>query len=73
MTFAFTQFLLLIPIAFLNRQYYIGGCKALIQRAPNMDSLIALGSGAAILYGIYAIYRIGIGFGQMDMTRCMPI
>ena len=67
MTFAFTQFLLLIPIAFLNRQYYIGGCKALIQRAPNMDSLIALGSGAAILYGIYAIYRIGIGFGQMDM------
>ena len=67
MTFAFTQFLLLIPIVFLNRQYYIGGCKALIQRAPNMDSLIALGSGAAILYGIYAIYRIGIGFGQMDM------
>ena len=67
MTFAFTQFLLLIPIVFINRQYYIGGCKALIQRAPNMDSLIALGSGAAILYGIFAIYKIGIGFGRMDM------
>ena len=67
MVFAFTQFLLLIPIVFINRQYYIGGCKALIQRAPNMDSLIALGSGAAILYGIFAIYKIGIGFGRMDM------
>ena len=67
LVFAFTQFLLLLPIVFLNRQYYIGGAKALIQRAPNMDSLIALGSGAAIVYGIYAIYRIGIGFGQMDM------
>ena len=67
LVFAFTQFLLLIPIVFINRQYYIGGCKALIQRAPNMDSLIALGSGAAILYGIFAIYKIGIGFGRMDM------
>ena len=54
-------------VVFINRQYYIGGCKALIQRAPNMDSLIALGSGAAILYGIFAIYKIGIGFGRMDM------
>ena len=67
LVFAFTQFLLLIPIVFINRQYYIGGFKALIQRAPNMDSLIALGSGAAILYGIFAIYKIGIGFGRMDM------
>ena len=67
MTFAFTQFLLLIPIVYLNRQYYIVGFKTLWQRSPNMDSLIALGSSAAIVYGIYAIYKIGIGFGQMDM------
>ena len=67
MTFAFTQFLLLLPIVYLNRQYYIVGFKTLWQRSPNMDSLIALGSSAAIVYGIYAIYKIGIGFGQMDM------
>lgn len=67
MTFAFTQFLLLLPIVYINRQYYIVGFKTLWQRSPNMDSLIALGSGAAIVYGIYAIYKIGIGFGRMDM------
>lgn len=67
MTFAFTQFLLLLPIVYINRQYYIVGFKTLGQRSPNMDSLIALGSSAAIVYGIYAIYKIGIGFGQMDM------
>ena len=67
MTFAFTQFLLLLPIVYINRQYYIIGFKTLWQRSPNMDSLIALGSSAAIVYGIYAIYKIGIGFGQMDM------
>ena len=67
MTFAFTQFLLLLPIVYINRQYYIIGFKTLWQRSPNMDSLIALGSSAAIVYGIYAIYKIGIGFGRMDM------
>ena len=67
MTFAFTQFLLLLPIVYINLQYYIVGFKTLWQRSPNMDSLIALGSSAAIVYGIYAIYKIGIGFGQMDM------
>ena len=67
MTFAFTQFLLLLPIVYINRQYYIVGFKTLWQHSPNMDSLIALGSSAAIVYGIYAIYKIGIGFGRMDM------
>ena len=67
MTFAFTQFLLLLPIVYINRQYYFVGFRTLWQRSPNMDSLIALGSSAAIVYGIYAIYKIGIGFGQMDM------
>lgn len=59
--------MLLLPIVYINRQYYIVGFKTLWQRSPNMDSLIALGSSAAIVYGIYAIYKIGIGFGQMDM------
>jgi len=67
MAFAFTQFLLLIPIVFINRQYFKVGFKTLFQGSPNMDSLIALGSGAAMVYGIFAIYKIGFGLGHMDM------
>lgn len=62
-TFAFTQFLLTIPIVYVNRQYYINGFQALLRRSPNMDSLIAIGSSAAMLYGIAAIYFIGYGLG----------
>lgn len=65
--FAFTQFLLLIPIVIVNRKYYITGFKTLAKGSPNMDSLIAIGSGAAILYGIFAIYRIGYGLGHGNM------
>ena len=43
------------------------GYKTLFHGSPNMDSLIAIGSSAAIIYGIYAIYKIGIGFGHGDM------
>ena len=43
------------------------GFKTLLHGSPNMDSLIAIGSSAAIIYGIYAIYKIGIGFGHGDM------
>lgn len=70
-TFAFTQFLLLLPIAYVNRNYFIVGFKRLLKRTPNMDSLIAIGSGAAIAYGIYAIYMIGFGLGhnQIDMVE----
>ena len=67
MSFAFTQFLLLIPVVFINFKYYRMGFKTLFHGSPNMDSLIAIGSGAAIVYGIYAIYKIGIGFGHGDM------
>ena len=66
-TFAFTQFLLLIHVVFVNAKYYRMGFKTLFHGSPNMDSLIAIGSGAAIVYGIYAIFKIGIGFGHGDM------
>jgi len=66
-TFAFTQFLLLIPVVFVNEKYYRMGFKTLFHGSANMDSLIAIGSGAAIVYGIYAIFKIGIGFGHGDM------
>ena len=68
MTFAFTQFLLCLPILIVNRKYFTGGFKALWNRAPNMDSLIAIGSSAAVVYGVWAIYRIGWGLGHGDMA-----
>ena len=68
MSFAFTQFLFLVPVVFINFKYYRMGFKTLFHGSPNMDSLIAIGSGAAIVYGIYAIYKIGIGLGHGDMA-----
>ncbi len=65
--FAFTQFLLTIAIAFINQNYFIHGFKSLIKKRPNMDSLVAIGSTAAIIYGIYAIYQIGYGLAIQDM------
>lgn len=67
MNFAFTQFLLLVPILFINSHYYKTGFRTLFEGSPNMDSLVALGSGAAVVYGIYAIYKISYGLGHMDM------
>ena len=66
LTFAFTQFLLTLPIIYVNRKYYQTGFKTLLHLSPNMDSLIAIGSGAALVYGIFAIYRIGYGLGHGD-------
>lgn len=66
LTFAFTQLLLTLPIIYVNWKYYQTGFKTLFRGSPNMDSLIAVGSGAALLYGIFAIYRIGYGLGHGD-------
>lgn len=65
--YAFTQFLLCLPILYVNRKYYQVGFKTLAHGAPNMDSLIAIGSAAAMLYGVVAIYGIGYGLGIHDM------
>lgn len=66
-TFAFTQFLLLLPICYVNRKYFITGFHTLAKRAPNMDSLIAVGATAAIVYGIFAIFRMSYGLGHGDL------
>lgn len=66
-SFAFTQLLLTLPIVYVNRKYYQVGFKTLFHGAPNMDSLIAIGSGAAFVYGIFAIFRIGYGLGHNNM------
>lgn len=71
MNFALTQFLLLLPILYVNRKFFSVGFKTLAHRSPNMDSLIALGSGAALVYGIFAMYRIsyGLGYGEMAVVE----
>lgn len=67
LTFAFTQFLLLLPVVFVNFKFFRVGFKTLFHGSPNMDSLIALGSTASTVYGIVAIYRIGWGMGHGDV------
>jgi len=67
MIYAFTQFLLVIPVLIAGSHYFRAGFKNLYKLSPNMDSLIAIGSGAAFVYGIYAIYKIAWGFGHGDM------
>ena len=69
--FVFTQFLLTLPVLVLNRRFFINGLTSLFHRAPNMNSLIAVGSGAAVIYGVFALYRIGygLGHGQLDVVR----
>ena len=70
-TFAFTQLLLTLPIIYVNRKYFINGFKTLIHRAPNMDALIAIGSGAAFVHGVVTLYLIGyaLGHGNMDAAH----
>lgn len=65
--FAFTQFLLSLPIYIVNRKFFTNGFRTLWQMSPTMDSLVAIGSASALLYGIFAIYRISIGLGHGQM------
>ena len=65
--FGFIQILLLIPIIIVNRNYFSSGFKKLAKRNPNMDSLIAIGSSAAIVYGIYAMTMIVYGHMHDNM------
>ncbi len=66
--FAFSQFLFLLPILYVNQKYFRVGFKTLFRGYPNMDSLIAIGAFAAVVYGIFAIFRIGYGLGHGDMA-----
>ena len=67
--FGLTQLLLTLPIMYINDKYYKVGFKTLWNRAPNMDSLIAVGSSTAVIYGVFAIYQMGYGLGHGDMDR----
>jgi len=67
--FSFTQFLLALCVIWINQHFFIRGFKSLFHLAPNMDTLIAIGSTASMLYGIFAIYNIGYGVSYSDLTR----
>ncbi len=69
LNFAFCQFLLTLPVLFINQSVFKSGFKGLRQRLPNMDSLIAIGSGASVIYGIYTIFQTGSALGVGDLER----
>lgn len=66
--FALTQLLLTLPIMAVNCKYYKNGFKSLLHGSPNMDTLIAVGSGASFVYGIYALYGIMYGYSINDLS-----
>lgn len=66
--FAMTQFLLCLPVVVVNRSYYSKGFSTLMHGAPNMDTLIAIGSAASLVYGVFAVYRIGYGLGVQNIA-----
>lgn len=63
---AFTQFLLSLIVVLINHRFFQVGFRALVKRAPNMDSLVSVGSAAALLYGVFALYRMMQGLGAGD-------
>lgn len=66
-SFALTQLLLCVSVLYINRAYFERGFRSLLHGAPNMDTLISVGSGASLIYGIFAIYRMGYGLGTQNM------
>lgn len=73
--FALTQLFLTLPVMYINRKYFRNGFKTLIKRAPNMDSLIAIGSGASAVYSIYVIFKMAysMGFGDIHSAHEMAM
>ncbi len=65
---ALAQLVLTVPILVINQHFFVNGFRSLFHRAPNMDSLVAIGSGAAMLYGLFAMFRMAYGFGHGDMA-----
>lgn len=67
MGFSLVQFILVLPIIFLYRKYFINGFKKLIKLSPNMDTLIAIGATFSIAYGIYCLFMISMGYTEYHM------
>ena len=68
LTFALAQFVLVLPIMYINRPYYVNGFRNLLHGAPNMDSLVGIGSMASALFGVFAMFRMSWGLGHGDLA-----
>ncbi|MFA6763776.1 MAG: heavy metal translocating P-type ATPase [Sphaerochaetaceae bacterium] len=68
LVFALTQLLLVLPIVGTNWAMFTNGFRALLKRAPTMDSLIAIGSSAALAYGVVLLYRMSFALGNNDLS-----
>jgi len=70
---ALTELFLTLPVAWLNRKFFISGAKALLRKAPNMDSLVALGSGSALLYSTVMLFIMGtrLEAGEIEAADAM--
>ncbi len=75
LSFALSQLILLIPILILNRRYFTNGFKNLFKWHPNMDTLIAIGSSSAVVYGLYVTARIisAVMGGQSEMAHSLAM
>lgn len=71
MIFALSQWTLLLPVLAVNAQIFKKGFYHLFHGSPNMDSLIAVGSGAAVVYGLYALFKMAYGLGHGDSAMVM--
>ncbi len=67
MVFALTQLFLTLPVMYLNRKYFENGFKTLVHKAPNMDTLVAMGSTAAAVYSVSQLFVMGYAMGHGDM------
>ena len=68
LSFALAQFVLILPIMYVNRPYYVNGFRNLLHGAPNMDSLVGIGSMASALFGVFAMFRMSWGLGHGDLA-----
>jgi len=71
--YVLTQFLLTLPIVYLNRAFFQHGFKSLWHLAPNMDALVATGSSAALIYGVWVMYQMGVAFAQSDSLKVFEL
>lgn len=63
---ALLQLLLTVPIIIINKHFFVNGFKALVKKSPNMDTLVAIGSSASFLYGLFSMFKIAYGFGHQN-------
>jgi len=68
---ALTQLLITLAVVIINRKFFIVGIKALLHRAPNMDSLVSVGAASSLFYGVFALYRMiyGLGHDQIGIVE----